>query len=110
MGFSYYTPVLVYGFIDECFKILDNTWVQENYTYVACYAGGIDENYNMSNIIAISAKINEDGVASYNKEGLSELLHLKEAFEKYHNKKVTLGFHLAIWGDYDERKTYTLDN
>jgi hypothetical protein len=110
MGYSFYTPILIYGFDENYEKILDNNWLQDNYKYVACYSGDINKSYNINNVIGIVASINEDGIALYNKEELSELLHVKEAFEKYHNKEVKLRYIPAIYGDYQEECTYRLDN
>jgi hypothetical protein len=110
MGYSYYTPILIYGFDEEYGQSLDNNWLQENYNNIYCYAGDINKNYNINNVIGISASINEDGIASYNKDELPELLRVKEAYEKYHNKEVKLRFILAMSGDYQEESTYTLDD
>lgn len=112
MGYSFYSPVMMFGFYEDydTGMFLDSNWVYERYKDVYCYAGEINKGYNIGNVVGIVVKVSADGKLSYDEEDYKNLLRLKEDYEKYHDKKVGLQYHMAISGDYQNEATYTFDD
>lgn len=112
MGYSYYSPVMVYGFEDKHkdYNVLSRDYLSSNYVNVYSYAGEINKNYNIYPIIGITCSVTEEGNLLYLESDYDELKELIEKYQKYHNVTVTLGYFSAIRGDYEDEYTYDLDD
>jgi hypothetical protein len=109
MGYSFYSPLIMYGFEEEeeeYGRVLDNEWLHKTYGQVYSYAGDI------CNIVGIICKLDPyTGAIKFSKEDHEALLRVKADYEKYHNTKVDIKYISAICGDYqNEEGTYTLAN
>jgi hypothetical protein len=103
MGYGYFCPLMVYGFVEEIKdnKILSSEYLEINTNHrVRSYAGKINRNVFIFKIIGIEAKIEKDKLI-YDEKDFIELLNFKERYEKYHKKEVILKYYPVIKGDYE---------
>ena len=54
--------------------------------------------------------MSKEGKLSYDENEYQTLLKFKEAYEKYHDMNVELGYMMALSGSYEVDSTYTLDD
>lgn len=102
MTYSYYTPIILYGFQEELDQHLDPIYIQEKYgSDIYTAASEINRGFSCGNIIGIKANISPtNGNASYDEEAYNSLIKIKTDYEKHHGTTVILCYLNAIQGDY----------
>lgn len=102
-------PMIVYGFYEKSERYLHPDYIAEHYGSNICHgASCIDKNgYITNNVIGIETVLDcLTGKLTYCEKDYNSFIKFKTDYEKYHHKKVFLGYYQILNCGYKLHKSY----